>query len=149
MRRCLMRYITMVLVLTLSLHAISKQSIKEHAREFTNYPSTILAIAGVESSYCKNVLGDDGKSLGCMQIQVPTALFIAKKDSSLAWLSRIPRKTLETLLLRNDALSIEIACKLFEYHRVRHGYFGAVSRYNGGANNKAYYNKVQKEIRNK
>ena len=144
----------MILILGLALQAwgISKQSIKEHASEFTNYPSTILAIAGVESTYGKNILGDDGRSLGMMQIQVPTAYFIAKRDQSLAWLLKLPRKVLETLLLKNDALSIEIASKLFEYHRKRHGYKMAIIRYNGlwevNSKGKAIYNKDGGKILN-
>ena len=121
----------LLVLLTVNLHAVSKQSIKEHAANFTNYPSTILAIAGVESSYGRNILGDDGHSLGLMQIWIPTARFIAKRDSSLEWLLKLPTKTLQTLLLKNDALSIEIASKLFEYHRQRHGYKMAIIKYNG------------------
>lgn len=123
--------LVLLLLLTINAYAISKRAIKEHAAEFTNYPSTILAIAGVESTYGKNILGDDGHSLGLMQIWIPTALFIAKRDASLAWLLHLPTKTLETILLKNDALSIEIACKLFEYNRKRYGYKMAIIRYNG------------------
>ena len=142
-----MKLIALSLICSIQLFAISKQSIKEHAADFTNYPSTILAIAGVESTYGKNILGDDGKSLGMMQLQVRTVYFIAKRDQSLAWLLHIPRKTLETLLLRNDALSIQIASKLFEYYRKRYGYFTAISKYNGGIHNYTYYNKVMKEMK--
>lgn len=155
----------LLIILSLNLHAISKQSIKQHASKFTNYPSTICAIIGVESSYGKNILGDDSRSLGICQIQIPTARFIAKRDKSMTWILKLPTKTLETLLLRNDKLSIEIASKLFEYNRKRYGYKEAIIRYNGMWEvdhkgrairdengdkiiNIKYYNKVMKEMKN-
>jgi len=107
----------------------------------------MLAIAYSESSCGVNILGDKGRSLGVMQVQASTAKWIATKVKSLAYLKYISNKRLETMLLLDDKLNIQIATELFEYHRKRHGYFGAVSRFNGGSNNRTYYRKVERTKR--
>ena len=112
------------------------------APHYTNYKSTILAMSMVESNLGLTILGDDSKSLGIMQLQIRTVRYIAKRDRRLAFLLKYSDRHLATLLLRNDRLSIIIACRLFEYYRKRYGYFGAISRYNGGSRNVAYYRKV-------
>lgn len=118
------------------------------AKKFTNYPSTIVAIAYTESSCGKAILGDDGKSLGIMQIQVKTARDIIRwNPKNLGFLMYMPDKQLETMLLTNVYVQVQMASLLFEHHRVRHGYFGALSRYNGGKNNVKYYNKVERNKR--
>jgi len=140
-----MKYL-LIAVLVMNVYGLTKDGIKTYASRFTDYPSTITGMAFVESTYGKNKHGDDGSSLGTMQIQIPTVYFIAKRDKSLAWLLEIPEHTLRLLLIHNDYLSIEIAAKLFEYYRKRYGYFQAISRYNGGKNNWTYYNKVRKAM---
>lgn len=97
----------------------------------------------------KHILGDDGKSLGLMQLQVPTVLWLATKDKSIAWLALIPKKQVQTLLLRSDTLSIQIACIHFEFWRKRCGYYAAVSKHNGGKHNTVYYNRVMKAMKMK
>jgi len=119
-----------------------KDLILEVAPKYTEYKSTILAMAMTESSLGLMVLGDDSESLGILQLQVRTIRYIISKDKQLAFLSKYNDKQLATFVLRNDHLSIIIACKLFEYYRKRYGYFQAISRYNGGAKNVAYYNRV-------
>lgn len=139
-----MKYL--IMFISTYVFAITETQVYSIAKQFTNYPSTIVAIAKTESSLGRDVLGDDGKSLGLMQIQVPTARFIAEKDKSLAWLLRLKKKQLETVLLRSDETSIHIASSLFEYYRKRYGYFEAISRYNGGRKNYIYYNRVMKRM---
>ena len=140
------------LLIPLYLFGISKDQeackalVYTEAKKYTNYPSTIVAIAFTESSCGINILGDDGNSLGIMQMQVSTAKWVDKR------LLKVPTRHLKTMLLLNPRLGIRLASKLFERHRRRHGYFGAVSRYNGGARNYRYYNKVEtkkKQLRNK
>lgn len=136
-----MKYLILIFF-SIKLFALTPQQIYTISDKYTKYPSWIVGIAGTESSFGKNILGDDGHSLGTMQIQVATAKFIAKRDKSLSWLLTCSDRTIQKLLLRNDSLSIEIASKLINYHAKRHGIFGAISRYNGGANNHKYFNKV-------
>lgn len=119
-----------------------KNLILKIAPKYTKYKSTIVAIAMTESSLGLMLLGDDSKSLGILQLQVPTVRYIISKDKSLSFLSRYSDKQLASFLLRHDDLSIILASKLFEFYVNRYGYFQAVSRYNGGKNNVTYYNKV-------
>jgi len=146
-----MKYLLVISLLLTSLSAEVKLSPKQLkvknlilkiAPKHTKYKSTILAIAMIESSLGLMILGDDSKSLGILQLQVPTIRYIISKDKDLAFLSKYKDKQLATFVLRNDDLSIIIASKLFEYYRKRYGYFQAISRYNGGTKNVTYYNKV-------
>ena len=125
----------------------SRLEIYNIAKQYTKYPSTITAIAGVESSYGKYILGDEGKSLGICQVQVSTLKFIAKKDKRLRWVLKYPNRVLSTWLLRNDQFNIYVACLYFNYLNKHYGYRGAISRYNGGSNNTVYVRKVLRRIR--
>lgn len=131
-----------------------KQLVKKESRKYSNYPATMAAICLTESSYGYYSIGDDTykdgtkkpltkSSLGIMQMQVPTARFIAKKSKDYKWLDSLSDKRIATLLLTDDVLAIHLATLYFEYHRKLYGYFGAVSHYNGGTNNRTYYNRVQ------
>ena len=141
----------LLLLLPLSLYSMNQKECRslvlEESRKYTAYRTTMLAIAYSESSCGVNILGDIGRSLGVMQVQASTAKWIATKVKSLAYLKYISNKRLETMLLLDDKLNIKIATNLFEYHRKRHGYFGAVSRFNGGSNNRTYYRKVERTKR--
>jgi hypothetical protein len=121
--------------------------IEEVAPKYTRYKSTIKAICLTESSGGVQVLGDDGNSLGIMQIQYDTVMYVASFDKSLSYLKRLPRKNVETILLKNDRLSIRIASTLFQHYVEHYGYKEAVSRYNGGKRNLRYYRRVQKSLR--
>jgi len=122
------------------------QTVYKEAEKYTEYPSTILAMAKAETS-CRNVTGDDGESHGVMQVQIPTLRWLATKEQSLRWVKHVPDKALKHILTHNRAFCVMVGCKLFEYHRKRHGYFGAISRYNGGTKNYTYYNKVQRILK--
>lgn len=135
------------LTLAINLFAISEKEVYAIASHYTNYSSTIVAIAKQESSLGKQILGDDGKSLGLMQLQVATVQWIATKDKSIAWLALLPKKTLQTLLLRSDTLSIQVTCIHFEYWRKRYGWEKAISKHNGGFNNLTYINKIKKRMK--
>ena len=146
-----MKYLLIISLLLTSLLAevkLSSEQVKvknlilKIAPKYTDYKSTILAIAMTESSLGLMILGDDSKSLGILQLQVPTIRYLISKDKELSFLSNYNDKQIATFVLRNDDLSIILASKLFEFHRKRYGYFQAISRYNGGKNNVTYYNKV-------
>lgn len=126
--------------------SIGQKAIKElvlsESKKHTRYKSTIAAICFTESSLGINILGDDKRSLGIAQMQVKTVRYISSKDNSLAYLNGYTDKRIETMLLTNNRLAVELASKLFEYYRKRYGYFGAISRYNGGRKNYRYYKKV-------
>jgi hypothetical protein len=137
----------LIVFLPTFLFAITEAEIYNIAKQFTNYPSTIVAIAKAESSLGKEILGDDGKSLGLMQLQVPTVRWIATKDKRIEWLKDLPTKSLQTLLLRSDTISIMVTCIHFEYWRKRYGYYCAVSKHNGGMHNQTYYDRIQKRMK--
>lgn len=148
----------LILIIGATDHLLSfdykqKQLIKRvysEAKKYTDYPSTITAICGVESSYGKNILGDDRQSLGPMQIQPKTARWIASLYKELNWILYLPKKELETVLLTDFKTSVMVACFYFEHYRRHKGYFKAVSVYNGTYTNKKYVDKVnrmKKEIR--
>ena len=130
------------LLLTLNLYAISSQEVFTIAKQYTKYPSTIVAIVQVESTNGKFIVGDDGKSLGITQLQVATIRWLATKDRKLRYLDKVTDLQLRTLLIRNEELCILITSRLINYYIKRYGYFEAISRYNGGRKNYVYYNKI-------
>ena len=130
------------LLLTLNLYAISSQEVFTLAKQYTKYPSTIVAIVQVESTNGKFIVGDDGKSLGITQLQVATIRWLATKDRKLRYLDKVTDLQLRTLLIRNEELCILITSRLINYYIKRYGYFEAISRYNGGRKNYVYYNKI-------
>lgn len=75
--------VVLVLLLAINLFALTPSDVYNIAKQYTDYPSWIVGIAGTESTFGKNILGDDGQSLGTMQIQVPTARYIAKRQVSI------------------------------------------------------------------
>ena len=130
------------LLLTLNLYAISSQEVFTLAKQYTKYPSTIVAIVQVESTNGKFIIGDDGKSLGITQLQVATIRWLATKDRKLRYLDKVTDLQLRTLLIRNEELCILITSRLINYYIRHYGYFEAISRYNGGRKNYVYYNKI-------
>ncbi len=117
------------------------------AKKHTNYPSTIAGICLTESSLGKNKYNKEG-SLGIMQLQVATVKDVIRwYPRSLGWMKKLEDYQIASHLLNDDRLSVEIATKLWEFHRKRHNYFGAISRYNGGANNVPYFKRVEKNKR--
>ena len=148
-----MKKLILLIITISSLNAMSTNQIKlikmikKEARKYTRYKSTIAAICLVESSAGIHVLGDDGDSLGILQIQVLTARYAGTLNKELHFLTRMPKKYIETLLLKNDNLSIKIACTLINHYIKYYGYKHAVSKYNGGYNNTTYFNKVKRALR--
>ena len=148
-----MKKIILLIITISSLNAMSTNQIKlikmikKEARKYTRYKSTIAAICLVESSAGIHVLGDDGDSLGILQIQVPTARYAGTLNKELRFLTRIPKKYIETLLLKNDRLSIKIACTLINHYIKYYGFTQAVMRYNGSKHNPKYFNRVKQALK--
>ena len=116
----------------------------------TAYPTTITAKAFVESSFRVGIAGDlDGSdkanSLGVLQIQVSTVRWLATIYLDLAKV--VDSKSdydIAMKLLKDINFSTWVACLHFEHYRKRWGYFKAISIYNGGTNNKEYFERVEK-----
>ena len=139
--------VLLILLIALNLHAISAKEVYDIARTYTIYPSTIVAMAKVESSLDKQILGDNGRSLGILQVQVSTLKFLATKNKKLAWVLNYKEKILETMLLTNEPFNIYVGSSYLNYLVKRYGYRHGVMRYNGGHTNWTYYNKVKGEMR--
>lgn len=127
------------------------------------------ALSGImlrESSAGKYLVGDDryknGKkkplvdsSLGAMQIRLETARYVASKVDILAWLQEISDTHLMNMLKNNKELSLLVAGQYLKINYERaldrkdfksNPYYRAISKYNGGWNNKKYYNLIKKDI---
>lgn len=144
-----MRLLLIALLFALELMALSKQQVKikelvyKEARKYSRYPSTLVAICMTESSLGVNTYNREG-SLGIMQMQVGTARDLANFNESVAEvLNGMTDAQIAVKLLTDHRFSVFIATKQFERLRKAYGYFGAISRYNGGAKNYSYYNKVE------
>ena len=142
-----MKHVLVLALLSTLSFAISAKEVYNIARTYTIYPSTIVAMAKVESSLGKQILGDNGKSLGILQVQVSTLKFLATKDRKLAWVLNYKEKILETMLLTNEPFNIYVGSSYLNYLVERYGYRHGVMRYNGGHTNWTYYNKVKKAMK--
>ena len=163
---------TLLLSLTIA-HALTKEQLQtverikfvaKHIKDDKGeaYTQTLLAIALTESSLGVQVVGDLDKndikksSLGVFQFQLATAKHIIKKDDYLT-----PRfkhllhndKVLMSMLLTNVEFSTLLAGRYFLYNlrlaKERHmwnPWYRAISRHNGGWNNKTYYDSVVKNL---
>jgi len=142
------------LIATLKIQALTPSQIEtmffvtKTARKYTDHYTTLTAICLVESSLGRNIIGDMKStvaraSLGYLQMTVRTTRWIATKYDSLEWLLDKNDHFIANLLLKNPTVNIQLASLLFEYHLKHYGYFGAVSRHNGGKNNHIYFNKVE------
>jgi len=158
-----MKLVTSLAILVIVQLSAGCLEIYQIAKKYTKYPSTITAIALTESSCGKEVLGDDRKSFGIMQMQLPTLKYLMTKDKSIRYLKKLSDKQLETLLLRDDEVAIILAVKYFHFLLKHYGYKNAIIRYNGywavskagkalrDANGKRiknvqYYNRIMKNM---
>lgn len=122
--------ILLFMILTLSL-AGNCTDVFNAAKKYSKYPTLITTIAFTESTCGEAILGDDGNSLGLMQLQIPTVRYISSKVPQLHMLDYLSDKQLQTLLLRYDEVSIIIATHYFLFLKKHYGYRDAVIRYNG------------------
>jgi len=134
------------------------------AKDGTSFEWTLTAIGLTESSAGKNIIGDEHHtkklvkaSLGVYQIRLATAKEIIKKDKLMnkyyAYLLEDENR-LATLLLTNSKFSGSLAATYLKmmYNRglkkhLWNPHFYAVSKYNGGAHNKTYYNRVMNNLK--
>ncbi len=125
------------------------KKIREIAKKHTAYPTTIAGISIVESSAGANPnrVGDDGKSFGVLQIQTATVRWLSTEWRELEWTNGLSDHDIGRLLLTDLEFSVMVACLRFEQVRQYHGYFKAVSAYNGGYDNHRYVRKVNKAKR--
>lgn len=144
-----MKKLILFLAMVTSLFALTPEQqrvraiVLDEASKWSNYKSTIAGMCLTESSLGYYSIGDDGRSLGAMQIQLSTARDYAKRIPELAVIKHWDDKTLGTKLVRDLRFSVKVATLIFEYNRKKYGYFQAISRYNGGKNNTKYFAKVQ------
>lgn len=145
-----MRSVIIAFAICSSLFGLSKsqiqviEKVKSEARKYTNYPTTIAAICMVESSAGanKNRIGDDGTSYGVMQIKVDTVRWLATQWEELRWTKSLSDMDVARMLLTRIDFSVMVASLRFEQVRKYHGYFKAVSAYNGTYVNYRYVRKV-------
>jgi len=171
-----MKVFIMLLLLTISLFAMSREQISVlqtaysmgkmiKAKNGTSFENTLAAIALTESSAGVDIVGDDrtktgekkllvDSSLGCMQIRISTAKELAKKYKIISWLSNYSDEELGFKLMSSNQLSAMIAgLHIAHYYDValsrkwKRPWFKTISRYNGGWNNTYYFNKVKKNMK--
>lgn len=65
-----MKLLALLILVVTYLSAVDCKEIHSIAKKYTKYPTTITAIAFTESSCGAQILGDDGNSLGIMQLQI-------------------------------------------------------------------------------
>ncbi len=146
---------------TLSEYQIETlKMVKEIALQYPNdagetFENTLMAICLTETNAGLARLGDHKahykdytkSSLGIMQVQVPTARFVAKKYN-LHELSKLSDKKLSIILMENDSLNIKLATLYITWLNDRYyDYFTTISRYNGGMHNYKYFDKVIKNLK--
>lgn len=101
----------LILLMTTSLCATSPEKVKSIAKEHTDYPSTITAIASIETDFRK-IVGDDGKSHGITQLQIRTIRYLMKKDRTLSKYESLNDKQLAMLVYADLNVAVEITSKL-------------------------------------
>lgn len=152
-------------VVSVNLLAISNSQIKNLqvaysigkitvAKDGMTFERTLASIMLTESSARTNIDGDDGKSLGPMQIQIPTIRWMGKMIPEIDWVNTLTDKQLKEKLTS----SVIFSCMLAGYYirlnynnaikkKMRKPYFKAISHYNGGWNNKTYFKRVMKNMK--
>ena len=139
--------ILILLLMYTSLYSLTLQDIQNEARRYTKYHKEITAMAMVETDITPDAIGDSGESYGVLQVQISTLRWLAHSvyPKTLGWLLPMPNEVLQGYLM-NYKFNTYIA-SLYLNHLIKHyGYFSGLSRYNGGARNIVYYNKVQRAM---
>ena len=121
------------------------REVKDIARQYTKYKSTIASMAMKETSCLyKQVIGDDNTSFGVLQVQLITAREELSKMPTLAHLAKLSDTKLRSTLLSNRHLNIRITCHRFERYRKKHGLKVAVQAHNGLHGHFRYFDLVEK-----
>ena len=121
------------------------QEIFNVAKRFTEYPTTIVAIAAVESSLGVNNYNPEG-SLGPLQIRVETVRWLETiYDLNTSYLTN---GEIAVKLLTDTQFSVVVACTYINHYVKYRSWASAVGYYNGGGrHNKRYINKIQKKMK--
>lgn len=120
------------------------REVKDTARQYTRYQSTIASMAMQETSCLyKQVIGDDNTSFGVLQVQLRTAREELLKMPTLAHLALLSDAKLRSTLLADRKLNIRITCHRFERYRKLYGRKIAVQAHNGLRGNFRYYDRVE------
>jgi len=153
------------LLVTVNLHAITNNQLKNlqvaysigkmtQSKDGLTFEKTLAAMMLTESSARTGIDGDDGDSLGAMQMQIPTIRWMGKVIPEVSWVNSLTDRQIATKLAHN----VQFAC-LFAGYYVQYNYnqamkrhmtkpyFRTISRYNGGWNNKGYYSRVMKNMK--
>ena len=124
------------------------------AADGETFEYALASIMMTESSARTHIDGDDGKSLGPMQLQVKTIRWMSKKIPSISWLKTLNDKQIKNYLVSNVLFSSMLAAYYVKmnYNRalklhLSNPYFRAISKYNGGWNNKVYYKRVKRNMK--
>jgi len=136
------------------------QTVRDVARTIPDkngetYENTLSAICLTESSGGRDMIGDFKRgtsitkaSLGVMQIQASTARFMARTYKELAWVDELSDLKIVNKLITDVEFSATIAAYYMRWlNDYRTSYFSAISGYNGGMSNKAYYDRVVKNMK--
>lgn len=136
-----------------NLQTVREIALKYSDKKGETFPNTIASICMTESSCMINKISDieiqEGKmyaSLGAMQIRIPTARYLSSIfPKKLKQIHSLTDSQLRIKLLKDIKLSAKIA-SLYIVHlsNTRKNYFKTVSGYNGGMQNRPYYNRVIK-----
>lgn len=122
-----------------------KEQVHKLASLYTSDPLTIVAIAYTESSCGQHILGDDSKSLGVLQLQVPTVRDVIRwYPNQLGHLSHMSDARLRTILLTNVHIQVKVASLFYEHYKQLKGKTYAIRRYNGYI---PYYWRYYKRVR--
>jgi len=161
-----MKYIMVLVIFVHSVFALTKkqidilQTIRDVAKSVPDkrgvtFENTLSAICLVESNAGKKLIGDVKKnvpitkaSLGILQIQPPTARFIATKFKRLKFILKMSNYELVNKLVTNIKFSALVAAHYLVWLRnTRKTYYYAVSGYNGGYRNWRYYKRVKRKLK--
>lgn len=118
------------------------------------YEDTMRAICLTESSAAHNTLKNSyaksslaKSSFGIMQIQVPTARYVAKQIKTLHWVLSLSDMEIAKRLVKDTQFSARIATHYFVLlQNKRKNYMQAISGYNGGLQNRPYHKRVMQNL---
>lgn len=123
------------------------------------YEETLSAICFTESGAGINTVDNSHKksslsksslsksSFGIMQIQVPTARYVAKQVKELHWVLSLSDAQIAKRLIKDTRFSARIATHYFVLlQNKRENYMHSISGYNGGVNNQPYYKRVMQNL---
>jgi Transglycosylase SLT domain len=134
------KFLWWLILPSISLFGATEEYVLNVASKTSSTPSTVLAVAKVESNLKDNQKSNYG-ALGLMQVVPSTARFIATKYNDMAWINRCSDKQLKYVLQHNNYVNIVVGSRVLEYYQNRYGYRNGISKYNACKTDR-YLNKV-------